>query len=76
MYRCVLRNVLWEGLASDNKDFFKSQYGLAIADPVYLCELGINTKTSLIIFFAALGLTALVMLIVVVVIARRQRRAK
>lgn len=35
----TLRNVLWEGVADDQKEFFKSEYGLVMADNVVLFEV-------------------------------------
>jgi hypothetical protein len=60
----TMRNVLWEGVAKDQREFFKSEYGLTMADNIVLFEVtdekpdeyipyvyGVVLLVELIIFF-------------------------
>jgi len=73
-YPCTLRNVLWEGLSKDNREFFKKTYQLDVPDTVLLCEYAPTGNHDIYIFLAVIGVTAVVIGIAMIVIVRKRRR--
>ncbi len=67
----VLRDTLWEGLGSDEAEFFEKDVGLKLADEVRLLEYRAKPERDLYLGLGAIGLTLLIMVIVAIVIARK-----
>ena len=50
----ILRNVMWEGLSSTQRDFFKDKIHVKLASDVVLVEYKAESSTDLGIFVGAL----------------------
>lgn len=67
----VLRNVLWEGLGGENKDFFRDEIGIKLADNVMLLEYKADPGFEFMISLIIIGAVFVIMLIIALIIARR-----
>jgi hypothetical protein len=70
---CVLRNVLWEGLAGDTKQFFETDIKIKLAPEVRLFEYNADPRNELILAGIIIGASMIIMLVATLIIARRRR---
>ena len=69
----VIRDIWWEGLASDNMEFFKTEYGLVFdGDPILIEVTNTRENDGFVIW--VWGGTMLFILIIVVIVAFRMRK--
>ncbi len=73
-FRGIMRDILWEGLGHDDRDYFLSEVGLKLADDVRLVEYRANPRYDLLVFCSATGVTFAVTLAVALGIWFRKRR--
>lgn len=74
-WRCTLRNVLWEGLSGDDRDYFHDKLGLNVTRDTLLCEYS-DTKfsTDKLAFWMINGVTLLVMVGISLVMWRKRAK--
>jgi hypothetical protein len=70
-FKGILRNVLWEGLSGEYRDYFKNTLKLNLADDVMMLENKTDTQPDMILAFIVLGVAAVIMLVVCVIVAAR-----
>lgn len=70
----VIRDVLWEGLSSDDRDYFIQDVGLKLSDDVKLVEHRANPQFDLLIFVGATGLTFVIMFAIATGMWLKRRR--
>lgn len=68
----TLRNVFWEGVAKDQREFFKSEYGLTMADNVVLFEVSDEKPDAYIPY--VYGLVILIELIIFFIVWLKYRK--
>lgn len=59
----VVRNIAWEGLEDDQAQFFRSEYGLDIADDCILFEVTGEEHNDALMFYLWLGINGLFLVI-------------
>ncbi|MBN1525433.1 MAG: hypothetical protein JW904_13170 [Spirochaetales bacterium] len=69
----VLRNVLWEGLESDIKDYYTNELSMPLAGNVRLFEYGADTGFDLMMALVIIGLAMIILFAVMLVISRIQK---
>ena len=70
----VVRDVLWEGLSSDDREYFVKDAGLKLSDHVKLVEYRANPQFDLLVFLGATGLTFVIMLAIATGMWLKKRR--
>lgn len=59
----VVRNIAWEGMEEDQKEFFYTEYGLEVSDDVILFEVTGEEHNDAAMFYGWLGINGLFLLI-------------
>lgn len=72
----TLRDIFWEGLEDEGRNFFTKEYGLTIAEDVRLVEYKANTQVEFYIGIGVTGFVFVLMLIISIVIKRKQKAGK
>jgi len=67
----VLRNVLWEGLSSEYRNFFRDEIGINLADNLMLLDYNADTGFEFMISLIVIGSVLLVMLVLAFFIAKK-----
>ena len=71
----VLRNIWWEGLDGDEKEFFENELGVRMADDVLLFESGASPGRDLAMAGGLVGFVFALTVAMAVVMARKRRSA-
>lgn len=70
----VLRNVMWEGLPSDEADYLRNNNGITLAEDAVEIEYQADTSLELYLGIGLVGFIFVLMSIVSVVVARKQKQ--
>jgi hypothetical protein len=69
-FKGVLRNIAWEGLGEEEREFFNSEYGLEVIEDCPLFEVTNKEHNDALTFYGWLGINALFLIIFGVVYVR------
>lgn len=71
----VVRDVWYEGLASDEKEFFRDEYGLEVSDDVVLFEVTGKQHNDSLMFFVWLGIVSFLGILFLILYIKQKRQS-